>query len=572
MQEELNKFEHLEVWELVPRPDSVMIITLKWIFKVKLDELGDVFKNKAWLVARVYRQEEGIDFEESFAPVARLEAIRIFIAYVAHKNMVVYQMDVKTAFLNGILREESTSAPQAWYDSLSSFLLSQKFSKGTVDPKLFTQKDGKTSYCRIMNQQEIQQAAREEKWVPKADRVKISTKNMRIDPSMTQNKETYQVDLDIIKNTTFFKAFLASADVPEIYMQQFWFTITKVKNSNFYEFKLANKKCLVDVEVFRQALDVCQSVPGKEFIAVEEKQSEIMPYPRFTKFIINHFLSIHKSVPKTLPFGLHTIKDDGVLSRMKFVRIGEDMFIKYSIGLIPLKKTRGKSISLTEATKEEAARQLHATHERIITESDPEPARRRPPGIAFIDTSSMSKNISPDLSHKLKGVQMLTPEEQLAADTMQALKASRKSSRCQPLAGGSSEGTGTKPGVSDGSTIILTTSSEGTGTKPRVPDEEKDTIKAKANVTLDWGSKNESDYSKEDQVDEKSIDLEKTDDEETNDEFLQSEEYVQEDDEETKDEFVRGDERVQDDADEEMSDAENTKTEKDDEGITYVEK
>nr|GEY45481.1 ribonuclease H-like domain-containing protein [Tanacetum cinerariifolium] len=78
-----------------------MVITLKWIYKVKLDELGGILKNKARLVARGYRQEEGIVFEESFAPVARLEAIRIFLAYAAHKNMVVYQMDVKTVFLNG---------------------------------------------------------------------------------------------------------------------------------------------------------------------------------------------------------------------------------------------------------------------------------------------------------------------------------------------------------------------------------------------------------------------------------------------------------------------------------------
>ncbi|GKG33475.1 retrovirus-related pol polyprotein from transposon TNT 1-94, partial [Tanacetum coccineum] len=83
-----------------------MVITLKWIYKVKLDELGGILKNKARLVARGYRQEEGIDLEESFAPVARLEAIRIFLAFVAHINMVVYQMDVKTAFLNGNLREE----------------------------------------------------------------------------------------------------------------------------------------------------------------------------------------------------------------------------------------------------------------------------------------------------------------------------------------------------------------------------------------------------------------------------------------------------------------------------------
>ncbi|GJS85856.1 retrovirus-related pol polyprotein from transposon TNT 1-94 [Tanacetum coccineum] len=124
MQEVLNEFEHLEVWEFVPRSEHVMIITLKWIYKVKLDELGGVLKNKAGLVARGYHQEEGIYFEESFAPVARFEAIHIFIAFAAHMNMAVYQMDVKTTFLNGILREE-------------------KFTKGTVDPTLFVRREGK---------------------------------------------------------------------------------------------------------------------------------------------------------------------------------------------------------------------------------------------------------------------------------------------------------------------------------------------------------------------------------------------------------------------------------------------
>ncbi|GJU91100.1 retrovirus-related pol polyprotein from transposon TNT 1-94 [Tanacetum coccineum] len=90
-------YERLEVWELVLRSDKVMVITLKWIYKVKLDELGGILKNKARLVTRGYHQEEGIDFEESFALVARLDAIRIFLAYVAHMNMVVYQMDLKKA-------------------------------------------------------------------------------------------------------------------------------------------------------------------------------------------------------------------------------------------------------------------------------------------------------------------------------------------------------------------------------------------------------------------------------------------------------------------------------------------
>ncbi|GJV24812.1 putative ribonuclease H-like domain-containing protein [Tanacetum coccineum] len=146
MQEELNEFERLEVWKLVPCPD------------------------KARLVARGYRQEERIDFEESFAPVARLDAIRIFLVFAYHMNMIVYQMDVKTTFLNGILRKEVyvsqpygfvdqdnlnhvyklkkalyglKQAPRAWYDLLSKFLLFQEFSKGTVDPTLFIKRQGK---------------------------------------------------------------------------------------------------------------------------------------------------------------------------------------------------------------------------------------------------------------------------------------------------------------------------------------------------------------------------------------------------------------------------------------------
>ncbi|GKD03245.1 retrovirus-related pol polyprotein from transposon TNT 1-94 [Tanacetum coccineum] len=128
-----------------------MLIKLKWIFKVKKDKCSGVLKNKARLVAKGYRKEEGIDFEESFAPVARIEAIRVFIANDATKNMTIYQMDVKMTFLNGELREEVyvsqperfldadkpnhvyrlkkalyglKQTPRAWYDMLSSFLLS----------------------------------------------------------------------------------------------------------------------------------------------------------------------------------------------------------------------------------------------------------------------------------------------------------------------------------------------------------------------------------------------------------------------------------------------------------------
>ncbi|KAJ9542417.1 hypothetical protein OSB04_028923 [Centaurea solstitialis] len=106
MQEELAEFIRNNVWLLVPRPRKRTIIGSKWIFRNKLDEIGTIIQNKARLVAQGYRQEEGIDYDETFAPVARLEAIRLFLAFAAHMNFKVYQMDIKNAFLNGKLNEE----------------------------------------------------------------------------------------------------------------------------------------------------------------------------------------------------------------------------------------------------------------------------------------------------------------------------------------------------------------------------------------------------------------------------------------------------------------------------------
>ncbi|GJU93677.1 retrovirus-related pol polyprotein from transposon TNT 1-94 [Tanacetum coccineum] len=167
--EELHQFDRLDVWELVDIPLCKNVINLKWLWKNKHDEENTVIRNKSHLVAKGYAQKEGIDFEESFAPVARLEAVRLFIAYAAHKSFTVYQMDVKTTFLYGPLKEEVyvnqpdgfvdpyhpdqvyrlkkalyglKQAPRAWYDELSNFLVSKGFSKGSIDPTLFITKHG----------------------------------------------------------------------------------------------------------------------------------------------------------------------------------------------------------------------------------------------------------------------------------------------------------------------------------------------------------------------------------------------------------------------------------------------
>ena len=106
MHEELNQFVRNDVWELAPRLENVHVIGTKWIFKNKTDEDGEIIQNKSWLVAQGYTEVEGVDFDESFAPMARLEYIRILMSIACNMNFKLYQMDVKCAFLNGYLNEE----------------------------------------------------------------------------------------------------------------------------------------------------------------------------------------------------------------------------------------------------------------------------------------------------------------------------------------------------------------------------------------------------------------------------------------------------------------------------------
>ncbi|GKB67713.1 putative ribonuclease H-like domain-containing protein [Tanacetum coccineum] len=160
----LLQLKRLDVWVLVPPPDNIKPLTLKWLYKNKHDEENTIIRNKTRLVVRGYRQEEGIDFEESFVLVARMESIKVFLAYAAHKSFIVFQMDVKTAFFHGSLKEDVyvcqpegiidadhpshayklkkalyglKQEPRAWYDELSKFLQQNHFNKGTINPTLF---------------------------------------------------------------------------------------------------------------------------------------------------------------------------------------------------------------------------------------------------------------------------------------------------------------------------------------------------------------------------------------------------------------------------------------------------
>ncbi|GJS49580.1 putative ribonuclease H-like domain-containing protein [Tanacetum coccineum] len=168
MQEELLQFQLQKVWTLVNLPNGKRAIGTKWVFRNKKDERGIVVRNKARLVAQGYTQEEGIDYDEVFAPVARIEAIRLFLAYASFMGFIVYQMDVKSAFLYGTIEEEVYvcqppgfedpqfpdkvykvekalyglhQAPRAWYETLSTYLIENGFRRGTIDKTLFIKKD-----------------------------------------------------------------------------------------------------------------------------------------------------------------------------------------------------------------------------------------------------------------------------------------------------------------------------------------------------------------------------------------------------------------------------------------------
>ncbi|GJT79736.1 hypothetical protein Tco_1054078 [Tanacetum coccineum] len=303
----------------------------------------------------------------------------------------------------------------------------------------------------------IQQAVRDQALVPTDDRVKIDSSNMRIDLTMTQKEATYQVILDIIKSSSCYNAFLITSDVPEIYMQQFWFTVKKIKKSSFYQFQLDDKKFEVDVELFEKILHICPRASDKEFIVpsshdslvtflkelgykgplevisdlyvdymhqpwrtlattankclsgktsdfqyqIDYRQSkikrrEIMPYPRFTKVIIQYFLSQHDFIFKRHGSYINIIKDDGVLGRLKFISKGEltqvyglpipdtmvndeiknsesyQTYLALSTGTKPLKKGRGKGGKGKRATVTLTKKGSLSAKENIL--SDPNEA------------------------------------------------------------------------------------------------------------------------------------------------------------------------------------------------------
>nr|GEV97342.1 hypothetical protein [Tanacetum cinerariifolium] len=376
-----------------------------------------------------------------------------------------------------------------------------------------------------MNPQETQQVdARDKKRVSFTERVKISSTNVRLETTVPQKEETFQVVIDLIKNSKCFKAFTISTDVPKIFM-----TILniypRVEGVDFTDvpdddatlsflIKLGYKGPLykhtnIENVDYRKLIweDLAFQIDhGKEKISRREN----MPFLPFTKVIINYFLKQHNSLSNLKYQHCHTIKDDGIVSRcssntllVKFLpRRAEikghkgkkktdthvvDVDKSEESDLKPPKRKTAsrrvvkkkvtitaddkiipddpdvalklcKSISKAEAKEAKAARQVHATHARIVTESVPKPTRGRKSGKLTFDPPK-----------RIKGVPSVTLEEQEAVDTMKTLKESRKTNRSQPGTGGLNKETSTIPGVLDESIVISATLKE-----DLLDDEEKD--------------------------------------------------------------------------------------------------
>ncbi|GJS25753.1 hypothetical protein Tco_0486373 [Tanacetum coccineum] len=396
-----------------------------------------------------------------------------------------------------------------------------------------------------MNPQETQQVvARDEKWVPSTEKVKISSTNIRLETTVPQKEETFQVIIDIIKNSTCFKAF-TSTDVLEIFMQQIWYTIKKVQDTNSYEFLLANKKCTVNAEVFRTILEICPRVEGVDLTDVPDDETALtflidLGY----KTASNDKLS--SKGKKTAEESQETVdvfeksKPEPESAKKKTSckrRVKKKVTLSANDNIISddpdAALELANFISQTKAEEAEAARKVHATHARIMTESVPK-------------------------------------SEQEAVDIMQALKESKKTSRRQPDTRGSNEGTGSKPGVPDESTVISATSSEETGAKLGVPNKEKDITKEK--VILKWGYEQYSEVSYDD-----NDDVEKDDkygdgdaDDEGDDHVSDTQDADKEDDETESDEddIYKYKIHVHKDGDVEMKDAEGEESDKGEEKVT----
>nr|GEW07189.1 retrovirus-related Pol polyprotein from transposon TNT 1-94 [Tanacetum cinerariifolium] len=516
IQEEIHEFKRLEV---------------------KTDEFGGVLKNKSRLVAQVFRQEEGIDFEESFAPVTRIEAFRIFVANAANKRLQISQSP-RGIFLNqskyayeiiknyGLLTSDSVDTLMVEKSNLDEDLQGKP-----IDATLYRGMIGSLMYltsnrhdliyavcmcARNMNPVAAQQVTLDNAFVAHEKRLKIEKCNARIEFIKPQREATCQVTLDALKLSLCYLAFLITVEVLKIYMHQFWNTINKIRDTYAYNFKLYKKKCRVDTEVFREILQICPRLKNQDFVdpfseeelvtfiqelgysgkEISSARKEHMPYQRFTKVIINYFISKDKTISMRNRINIHTIRDDSLLGTLKFVSKTKD-YQKYG-ALI-------HDGMINQAIKDS---KTYKTYYDFASGKKPKKAKKPAKksntmptvGVVIRDTPGVyvSKKKAPAKVDRGKDVYLLSDATLLeVAQVKIALKKSKKGSHMLHVSS-SGDGVGSQPKVPDESEEKTTVTYEGTGTKPGVPDVPKYHSESE---NESWGD-NEADDSNDDESDD----------------------------------------------------------------------
>ncbi|GJR32500.1 hypothetical protein Tco_1108732 [Tanacetum coccineum] len=451
-----------------------------------------------------------------------------------------------------------------------------------------------------MKQDKAKKAALDEKLVPAVKRVKIGLSNLRIDPTITQQEETFQVALDILKHTLFYNAFLISADVPEIYMQQKILDISpRVENQEFTEppttedlkafvlklgyggnlstvaemyadhmhqpwrtFGAIINKCLsgktvANDRLHQSRLEILWGMFHKanvdyatmlwedlkyqnNYRQTEVKRRELMPYPWFTKVIIQHFMSKHKSISKREGSKYHITKEDGLLERLKFISKGRA--VKEDITEKP-----------TKPKKQPSKKKLQLQDEPSNSEEEHRPVSKKiqtARAVVIREPFSVPTKQTEESLGKLKGIELLSKTSLFDLDTKRAIMESQRERRTKHKMESSSEATGTAPGVPNELSGRAKVSDEGAGITREVSDETKDKsdeevesedwglidyedlilkedkekLKQKAD-DIPWVSSNddesdaeedeESNAERDESDEEKSVDIKKTDEEKT---------------------------------------------------------
>nr|GEV02113.1 retrovirus-related Pol polyprotein from transposon TNT 1-94 [Tanacetum cinerariifolium] len=491
MQEELNEFERLEVWELVPRPDKVMVITLKWIYKVKLDELGGILKNKARLVAHGYRQEEGIDFEESFASVARLEAIRIFVAHAAHKNMVVYQMDMKTAFLNGL---QISQSPKGIFINQSKYTLEslKKYGFESCDPvdtpmveksKLDEDKEGKaidpSHYRGSAYRQALTCAFTDADHAGCQDTCRSTSSSLKFLGDRLISWSSKRQKSDAISSTK--AEYIALSDVINKFLSG--------KSTGYDSLRLSHTHILWGMYHKKNIDFTVYQVEHKD-----AKKSNEMYYPRFTKVVIHYFMTKDPLIPRRNKVNWHYVRDDQIFTTIKLVSRHQNTQ-QFGV-MLPVELTN-EDIKNSEAYKEyyviasgaippktkASVRKTKSSSDTTIT----------PPTAAGTRLSTLAKGKQPAKSSKAKGLTVLSEVAITEAEQMKlVMKKSLQQTHISQASGS---------GVDEGTGIIPTV--------PDVPTDESD-------EEISWKSSDEED---DDEGDKRSDDQHDDDDQDDDDQY-----------------------------------------------------